>query len=108
MSDQSPPAAGQPPDPSAAVVSPPAETQPAPQRRPPLGRVIIDATLDGNSAVVTGLAIPAALIVGGLLIAFTDTAVLRAWSSFFASPGNPLGTAWDAAAAGYSVLLAGA
>jgi general nucleoside transport system permease protein len=107
MTDQSPPTAGQPPDPSAAVVSLPAETQAAPQRRPPLGRVIIDAILDGNSAVVTALAIAAALIVGGLLIAFSDTAVLHAWSSLFASPGNAIGKAWDAASSAYSALFEG-
>src|SRR5713101_4165270 len=48
-----------------------------------LGRVIIDAVTQGSPAVVTILAIFLALVVGGLIIAFSDTTVLHAWGSFF-------------------------
>jgi hypothetical protein len=40
---------------------------------------VLDAILEGNSAVVTILAIAVALVLGGLLIAFTDPDVLRAF-----------------------------
>src|ERR1019366_8661321 len=48
-------------------------------QRPPFGRMLIDAIVEGNSVVVTVLAIVAAIVVGGLLIAFTDPVVLSAW-----------------------------
>jgi len=38
--------------------------------------------------VVTFLAIVAAVVLGGLLIAFSDPVVLSAWSVFFSDPVN--------------------
>ena len=58
--------------------------------------------------MVTTLAILLALVIGGLIIAFSDTAVLHAWNSFFAAPGGAISAAWDSVAAAYSALFEGA
>jgi len=58
--------------------------------------------------VVTTLAILLALVIGGLIIAFSDTTVLHAWNSFFAAPGTAISAAWDSVAAAYSALFEGA
>jgi simple sugar transport system permease protein len=58
--------------------------------------------------MVTTLAIVAAIVVGGLLIAFTDPVVLTAWSNFSANPGNAFAQAWDSAAGSYSAMFEGA
>jgi general nucleoside transport system permease protein len=76
--------------------------------RPSFGRAVLDAILEGNSAVVTTLAIVVAIVIGGLLIAFTDPAVLHAWSAFFSAPGNAIAKAWDSAASAYSAMFEGA
>src|SRR6266566_2320497 len=76
--------------------------------QPSFGRTVISAILEGNSAVVTALAIVVAIVIGGLLIAFTDPPVLHAWSTFFAAPGNAIAKAWDAASAAYSAMFEGA
>src|ERR1039457_2107115 len=73
-----------------------------------LSRAIIDAVLEGRPTVVTILAIAAAVVLGGLLIAFSDTTVLHAWSEFFSAPGNAIAQAWDSAAAAYSAMFEGA
>ncbi len=73
-----------------------------------LGRAIIDAVTQGSPAVVTILAIFLALVVGGLIIAFSDTTVLHAWGSFFSAPGAAIAAAWDSVAAAYSALFEGA
>ncbi len=72
------------------------------------GRAIIGAIVEGSPAVVTFLAIVAALVLGGLLIAFSDTTVLHAWSQLFAAPGNAIAQAWDATSASYSAMFEGA
>jgi ABC-type uncharacterized transport system permease subunit len=76
-------------------------------QRPKLGKLIIESIVEGNSVVVTVLAIVAAIVVGGLLIAFTDPVVLTAWSSFFAAPGNAIAQAWDSAAGAYGAMFEG-
>jgi general nucleoside transport system permease protein len=85
--------------------APPAAAAQAP--RPRLGRVLIESVIEGNSVVVTVLAIVAAVVVGGLLIAFTDPMVLTAWGSFFAAPGNAIAQAWDSAAGAYVAMFEG-
>jgi simple sugar transport system permease protein len=71
--------------------------------------VVVDAILEGNSAVVTALAIVVAIVIGGLLIAFTDPVVLHAWSQLFTAPGgNAIAKTWDSAAAAYSAMFEGA
>jgi len=76
--------------------------------RPPFSRVVLDAVLEGNSVVVTILAIFTAIVLGGLLIAFTNTTVLHAWGNLFSNPGNAIAQAWDAAAGAYVAIFEGA
>jgi general nucleoside transport system permease protein len=73
-----------------------------------IGGAIISAIMQGSPAVVTILAIFSALVIGALVIAFSDTAVLHAWNSFFSAPGAALSATWDAIAAAYSALFEGA
>jgi general nucleoside transport system permease protein len=85
----------------------------APDGRPhPAGggrvKLVIDAVMEGSPAVVTFLAIVAALVLGGLLIAFSDTAVLHTWSHLFATPGAAISQAWDSVATAYSAMFEGA
>ncbi|MGH3121463.1 MAG: ABC transporter permease [Streptosporangiaceae bacterium] len=86
----------------------PADGSGAPPRGQGLNRVIIDAVTQGSPTVVTILAIFLALVVGGLIIAFSDTTVLHAWGSFFTSPGAAISAAWQSVAAAYSALFQGA
>jgi simple sugar transport system permease protein len=72
------------------------------------GRVIIHAIAYGSPTVVTILAIFSALVLGALVIAFSDTTVLHAWNSFVAAPGAALSATWHAVAAAYSALFEGA
>ena len=73
-----------------------------------INRIILDAVTQGSPAVVTTLAIFLALVVGGLIIVFSDTSVLHAWGSFFAAPGAAISAAWQSVAAAYSALFEGA
>jgi general nucleoside transport system permease protein len=72
------------------------------------GSAIIGAIMQGSPAVVTILAIFSALVLGALVIAFSDTTVLHAWNSFFSAPGAALSATWDSVAAAYSALFEGA
>ncbi|EYT58451.1 ABC transporter permease [Microbacterium sp. UCD-TDU] len=74
---------------------------------PPRGNVILKEILRGN-AVTTILAIVLALIVGGVLIAFTNEDVLEASVYFFAQPGDTFAAAWNAVYKGYEALVRGA
>jgi ABC-type uncharacterized transport system permease subunit len=76
-------------------------------RRSRLGSALIESIAEGNSVVVTVLAILTAIVVGGLLIAFTDPVVLHVWGSFFAEPGYAIGQAWDSAAGAYVAMFEG-
>jgi simple sugar transport system permease protein len=78
------------------------------QERPSFSRALLDAILEGNSVVVTILAIFTAIVIGGLLIAFTNPAVLQAWGNFFSAPGTAIAQAWDAAAGAYVAMFEGA
>ena len=69
---------------------------------------LLNAVLEGSSAVVTFLAIVTAIIIGGLLIAFTSPTVLHAWSHLFSAPGAAFSQAWDVAASAYSAMFEGA
>jgi ABC-type uncharacterized transport system permease subunit len=95
-------------EPSPAPAAPPESTpsQP-PEEKLPFGRAILDAVLEGNSVVVTILAFVAAIVLGGLLIAFTNQSVLHAWGDFFSSPGNAIAQAWDAASGAYVAIFEG-
>jgi simple sugar transport system permease protein len=103
-----PPAAEPPPAESAAGDASDAQAAADSSGRGQFGRAVLDAILEGNSVVVTILAIAVAMVLGGLLIAFTDPVVLRAWGSFFAAPGHAIAEAWDAAAGAYVAMFEGA
>ncbi len=110
MSDETPVVpepAGQPGAAATAADSGPEPGSESGQGRPRLGRLIIESIVEGNSAVVTVLAIVVAIVVGGLLIAFTDPTVLSAWGSFFSAPGNAIAQAWDSAAGAYVAMIQG-
>jgi general nucleoside transport system permease protein len=70
--------------------------------------VLIQAVMQGSSAVVTILAIFLALVVGGVLIVFSDPVVTRAWSSLFVDPGYTFGQTWDSVSFAYSQMFEGA
>ena len=70
--------------------------------------MIIEAVTQGSSTVMTILSIFLALVVGGILILFTDPIVTKAWSSFFSDPGNALAQSWDSVSFAYSQMFEGA
>jgi len=76
-------------------------------RQPLTGRLIIATFSEGNSVVITILAIFVALLVGAILIVASDPVVLRAWDSFGYAPGTALSATWDSVAAAYSALFEG-
>ena len=69
---------------------------------------LLNAVLEGSSAVVTVLAIFTAIVIGGLLIAFSSPTVLHAWSHLFSAPGAAFSQAWDVAASAFSAMFEGA
>ncbi len=79
----------------------------APQGQISRARYLLTAVVEGNSFTVTVLAIFTALVVGGLLNAFTNTTVLHAWGHLFSAPGNAFAQAWDTAAGAYVELFEG-
>ncbi len=62
----------------------------------------------GGSFVLSLGALLASLLVGGLLIAVTDSAVHRAITYFFARPSATFQAAWQAASEAYAALFRGA
>ncbi|MCI1019432.1 ABC transporter permease [Microbacterium sp. C5A9] len=74
---------------------------------PPRGNTILKEMLRG-SAVTTILAIFLALVVGGILIAFTNEDVLTASGYFFQRPSDTLAAIWNAVYNGYEALFRGA
>jgi general nucleoside transport system permease protein len=82
--------------------------RPPRERQPLTGRAIIQAITEGSPAVITILAIFAALVVGALLIVLSDPTVLRAWDSFGYAPGAALSATWSSVSAAYSALFEGA
>src|SRR5260370_37058613 len=77
---------------------------PAPSGR---GRIIWDSVREGNSFTVTALAIFTALVVGGLLNAFTNKNVLNAWGNLLSAPGQALAQAWATAVGAYVEMFEG-
>src|SRR6266702_2401769 len=93
------------PVPPPATGPPEAEEQAA---RGSFGRVLREAILEGNSFTITVLAVFTALVVGGLINAFTNTTVLHAWGNVFSAPGHAFAQAWDTAVGAYVALFEGA
>jgi general nucleoside transport system permease protein len=71
------------------------------------GIILKNSFLEGNSVTVTILAIFTAMVIGGLLNAFTNTTVLHAWDNFFSAPGAAITRAWDTAIGAYVELFQG-
>ena len=92
-----------------ASAAPPESTpdEPKPREKGSFSRAILDGILEGNSVVVTILAIVSAIVLGGLLIAFTNQVVLNAWGVFFSHPGNAIAQAWDTASGAYVAIFEG-
>ena len=63
--------------------------------------------MQGNSFTVTVLALVAALVVGGLINAFSNTTVLHAWGNLFSAPGHAFALAWSTATGAYVELFEG-
>jgi simple sugar transport system permease protein len=70
-------------------------------------RIIRDALVQGNSVTITVLALVAALVVGGLINAFSNTDVLHAWGNLFSDPGHAFALAWTTAVGAYVELFEG-
>lgn len=89
----------------------PAQLAPQPHTAEPAapsrGSRLLREILTG-SVLTTVLALVAAFIVGGVLIALTDEDVAAAAGYFFARPADTLSAAWNAVAGGYDALFRGA
>jgi general nucleoside transport system permease protein len=72
------------------------------------GATFVQAITQGSSAVITILAIFLALVVGGVLIVFSDPVVTKAWSAFFSDPAYALAQTWDSVSFAYSQMFEGA
>ncbi len=70
--------------------------------------LIIEAITQGSSTVITILAIFLALVVGGLLIVFSNPTVLNDWNHFFSDPGVALTQTWQAISFAYTQMFEGA
>jgi simple sugar transport system permease protein len=62
----------------------------------------------GGTVWFTLLAIVTALVVGGIVIVFSDPTTLGAWRNFFSAPGHALDASWDLLYASYQSLLSSA
>jgi ABC-type uncharacterized transport system permease subunit len=80
---------------------PPTDPAPAGEATGSFGRNFLTALVEGNTLTVTALAIVTAAVVGGLLSAFTNPAVLHA------SGGDIIPKAWAAISATYVALFEG-
>jgi ABC-type uncharacterized transport system permease subunit len=87
-----------------AVAPAPSQGEVAP---PPRQNVFIKELLRSNW-VTTVLAIVAAMIVGGILMALTDDDVRAASVYFFARPGDTVVAVWNSVYGGYEALFRGA
>jgi simple sugar transport system permease protein len=96
------------PEPSTTTTTDPAPGSPGGRRRMGYDRALLEAITQGSPAVVTTLAIISALVIGALIIAFSDPNVLHDWNALMAAPGRALSAAWQSVAAAYSALFEGA
>jgi simple sugar transport system permease protein len=62
--------------------------------------------VSGN-AIISVLAVLLALVVGAVMIAFTDETVQKTAGYFFARPGDMLSAIWDSVSGAYSALFQG-
>jgi simple sugar transport system permease protein len=62
----------------------------------------------GDSFLVTVLAVVVALVLGGLLMIFTDPGVQSTLGYFFAAPGDFFSSSWHVVAQAYEAMFSGA
>lgn len=95
--------------PDDASALPPTAAPPSDPQKPeaPAGQSILREMLE-SSWLVSLLAIVAALVLGGVLIAAADPAVQEAASYFFARPSDFFQAVWDAVFGAYAALFQGA
>ena len=83
---------------------------PSPGQKPtpegPRSSVFLRDLMGGNAAISV-LAVVLALLVGGVLIAFTDENVQAASGYFFSRPTDTFQAIWDAVSGAYSALFQG-
>jgi ABC-type uncharacterized transport system permease subunit len=61
-----------------------------------------------NNLALPALAVFTGLVVGGVIIALANDAVIAAWGSVFRNPLGPIIASWDAVIQAYGALFAGA
>jgi len=109
MSEQAPPGPPEPPGSPGAPVPATATKQKenSGESHRSFGQILRESILEGNSVTVIFLAIFTAIVIGGLLNAFTNTTVLHAWGNFFSAPGAAISQAWNTAIGAYVALFEG-
>lgn len=91
-----------PPSAQPSATPPPVAEQGSPEgQRRTFGDFFRESFLEGNAFTVTVLALVSAMVLGGLLAAFTNPTVLHA------PAGSMLGRAWDVASGTYVALFEG-
>lgn len=81
--------------------------QPGTPVAPSRWRIALQRVVTGN-AIISVFAVIAAVIVGSIMIAFTDADVQAASGYFFARPGDTLAAIWSAVSGAYAALFRGA
>jgi general nucleoside transport system permease protein len=79
----------------------------APERTPE-PELVATGKAGWRVVVLPLLAVLMALIIGAVLIIFTDQEAFRAWESFFRNPGAALSTSWNTVSEAYYALFSGA
>jgi simple sugar transport system permease protein len=106
MSEQAPPGSpGSPGSPGPATATKQKKRSEGSRRS--FGQILRESILEGNSVTVMFLAIFTAIVIGGLLNAFTNPKVLSAWGNLFSAPGAAIAQAWDTAVGAYVALFEG-
>jgi simple sugar transport system permease protein len=90
------------------AVKAPEVQEPAPPSRQPFIARFLEELTSPSPVLITVLAIFTALVVGAVLIVFSDQNVLSTWGYFFAAPGDALSASWNAISTAYSALFLGA
>jgi simple sugar transport system permease protein len=83
-------------------------TEPRKDQPKPRGNAVIELLTTANSVTVTVLAILLALVVGALIIVFSNQDVLDSLGYFFAAPGPALSAMGSAIGTAYGALFKGA
>ena len=77
------------------------------RRGRPWARIVAWLKALVNTLIVPVLALVTAVVVGGLVIVFSDPDTLDEWSSFFGDPLGALSASWDVAYESYRALWEG-